>query len=348
MKKLFLFVLLISFIIAGFAQDSLAFSNKTKWSINLDSSLSTGISVSNNTLIFGTASGIVYAVNKDNAQTIWTYSSSSTPTGNPAVTEDNVIIGQSDGTIVCLSISDGTIIWINHSYDDDPNDDLFDGVSTGNNMVFAPRADGKLQALDITNGHVLWTYQSELGLKTVPVYAEGFVFQGEYNGLLSMIDVKTGERVNGGGAGGSVNTPVVNNHNVYYSAEDGSLKSFRIKDVIPIFDSKLDDSITTSPSINNGLITYGTARGAIELIREANGMFNWHFETKGGNISAKPIIAGDLVFAADGQGTIFAISTKNGRLLFTFPTDSGIDNDMAYSDGVLYFGNSGGILYALQ
>ena len=183
-------------------------------------------------------------------------------------------------------------------------------------------------------------------MRTSPAYSNGLIFLGEYNGIFNILDSKTGKKVNGGGAGGAVNTPAINNGNVYFSSWDGSVQAVKIKSVIPLWNTNVNDPVTTSPAISGGLIAVGTGRGLVIVLDEDSGDIIWNFDTQNGNVSAKPIIANGKVFACPEGGNVYELNAKTGRLIDKFETE-GINVNPAYSDGIFYF-SSGGKVIALS
>ena len=344
-KTFFAAVLLLALFAASQVQ---AFTGRTKWQINLDSGLTSGIAESGNVILLGSETGRFYALDKNTGSEVWSYKGTSSVKGTPSVVNDNVVFAQGDGTITCLKISDGSLMWqsLAHANEDMP---LEDGTTAGGGMIFVSKSDGKLYALDAKNGHVLWTYQaSEQGLRETPGYGDGLVFLGEYGGIMSIITPSNGKRVSGGGAGGAINTPVVKNGKVYYSSWDGSVQAVQIKDVIPLWDVKVGDPVTSSPAVNEGIVAVGTVRGIVAAIDEASGNLLWKFETNGGTISGNLIVSEGLVFACTGSGTFYAIDKSAGRARFNLDTGAGIETNPLLSGGVFYFGNYNGVVYAVQ
>ncbi|MBQ3694611.1 MAG: PQQ-binding-like beta-propeller repeat protein [Synergistaceae bacterium] len=304
-------------------------------------SLKGGFAVSGNALIFGTETGGFYALNKKNGALIWSYKGTNSITGVPAVVGENVFFSQADGTLTCLRVSDGSKVWETVPREGE-NSMIDSGLTAGNGMLLFARSDYKLYAVSQRDGRTLWTYSgSSQGLRTAPAYSDGLVFLGEYDGIFSIIDAKTGKRLNGGGAGGAINTPVVNNGNVYFSSWDGSVQAVKIKDVEPLWNAKIGDPVTTSPVTDGKIIVVGTGRGIAAALNADNGNVIWNFSTEGGEISANPVISGGIVYVASGDGQVFAVDAATGRTRYTYKAEfGGISEGMLVSDGVLYFGNT--------
>ena len=306
---------------------------------NMDSFITTGVALSGNTALFGNAEGILMAVNADSQSEIWSYKEGdSNAVGTPAIADGNVFFAKLTGEVICLRIADGALVWkYAPAHSDSLNEGLNDGVTVGGGHVYAAFTTGELRALDLKNGHVLWTYKAEQGLRTAPAYANGLVLVGEYNGLFSMIDAKTGHRVNGGGAGGAINTPVVNAGNVYYSAWDGSVHAVQIKDVIPLWNTKVGEPITTAPVIFEGVMYFGTASGKVFALDQKNGATLWQYDSQGGQILARPAASANRVFVGTGDDKIVMLDPATGKLASSQPERYALNTDPVFGGNRLYF-----------
>ena len=306
---------------------------------NLDTYITTGIAASGNTVFFGDTEGNMTAVNSSNQAELWEYKDSdSTPIGTPAVIDGNVIFAKVTGEIFCLKISDGELLWkYTPASSESVNEGLNDGVAAGGGRVYAAFTTGELRALDLKNGHVLWTYKSDQGLRTAPAYSNGLVLLGGYNGLFSMIDAKTGKRINGGGAGGAVNTPVVNAGNVYYSAWDGSVHAVQIKDVIPLWNAKVGEPITTSPVIFEGVMYLGTASGKVFALDAETGAKLWQYDSQGGQITARPAASANRIFVGTGDNKLVMLDPATGNLASSQPERYALNTDPVFGGNRLYF-----------
>lgn len=351
MKRRILFAMFAFLLIM--AVSASAFSGREKWQLQLSSPITSGISVSGNMLFFGSETGRIYAADKNTGRVIWEYKAENTIYGTPAVVKDSVVFAAGDGELLCLSISDGSLIWRaggiggKDTHGKDVNDGLSDGAAYGGGMLFVSKADRKLHALNASTGKTVWTYTGgDQGLREAPVYSDGLVFLGEYDGIFSIINAKTGKRENGGGAGGAVNTPTVSGGNVYFSAWNGAVNAVKIKGVEPLWEVNIHDAATTQPAISSGLVVVGTGRGAVVALNASNGSLKWRYETEAGNVSATPIIADGCVFAGGETGYMHVIDASTGKKVGQLGGGGGIYADGLYSDGVLYFGS--GAVYAYE
>ena len=353
MKRKFFTALILVFVLVSMAVSASAFSGREKWSLTPDSTITSGIAVSGNNVFFGTETGRFYAVSKNTGRVIWDYQAENTVYGVPSIVGNNVVFAIGSGEVICLSISDGSYVWSSGGLGGRDtrgrrvNDGLSDGTAVGGGLVYVSKNDSKVHAFSDRDGRTVWTYTTgDQGVRSAPTYANGLLFVGEYDGIFSIIDAKTGKRLNGGGAGGAINTPTVANGNVYFSSWDGSVNAVQIKGVEPLWHVNVHDTITTQPEVAAGKIIVGTGRGAVVALDEKTGRTLWNFDTNCGSVSAKPILADGLVFVGAESGPLFVLDARTGRQTGFLAGENGVSGNPAYSDGAIYFSN--GSLYAYE
>lgn len=342
-QKIFSLLILSSILISS---QALGFEAKIKWSADIEAPASSGIAISHDRIILGDSNGKIHALSLDSGAELWSYYGMNAACGTPIIIGNEVIFAQADGEITCIDFQDGSLIW-RFLPVDEIDSRLEDGVIFADGLFYVASTGGKISAIDMPIGEEVWSYQANQGLRSAPAYGEGLIFQGEYDGLFSILDAKTGERLNGGGASAAVNTPIVNDGKVYFSAWDGSVKSVQIKDVIPLWSVKLGDPVTTSPVLSGNMLLVGTARGLIFALNEEDGKTLWQYDTNGGIITANPVVADGLVFACSSDGVVHVIEASTGKALHRLRLKQGIETDAAYSSGTFFFAGSGGIVYAL-
>ena len=346
MKK----ILLAVFVLILAVSSASAFSGRSREISKLQSSITSGLTISGNTILFGTETGDIYAIDKNNGRMIWGYRVSNSIKGTPVISGNNAIFADGEGVVTCLRISDGAFMWQSLPVTSDSvSSTMSDGATVGGDMVFFTRDDGNLYAVNAKNGSTLWTFAGGIQrVRVAPGYGENCVFLAGYDGKLDFISPNNGKKFSGGGAGGAINTPVVANGNVYYSAWDGSVQSVKIKGVVPQWHVKVSDVVTTSPAVNNNLVVVGTGRGSVVALNEKNGQILWNAELSsetGGEISSNIIISDGLVFAANSSGTLYVLDANTGAVRFNI--NLGLYPHIAVDGGTVY-ASGGSTLYVLQ
>ncbi len=343
-SKKFLSVLFLAAVIfsALSVSASAALRGDVVWSFQTKGVITTGIAVSGNLVLAGDELGNFYAVNKNTGRSAWSYNGSHSFVGTPAVADGKVVVAEADGTVSCLKLNDGSVVWSREVDVEGMGLTLVDGAAIGDGKVYVARGDAMLNALSFADGHSVWDYKSEgTELRTAPAFGEEFVMLGEQNAKFSMINPKTGKRVNGGGAGGAVNTPVINNGNVYFSSWDGSVQRVQINGVIPKWHRKFGNPITTMPIVGGSRVFIGTANGVAAALSVEGGNILWNYDTEGGNITANPVFTGNSVIIISGQGALLELDAATGRPNKNLKLNAGgVTPAFSAEDGVLFISGS--------
>jgi outer membrane protein assembly factor BamB len=184
---------------------------------------------------------VVYALNAPDGSLIWRHEQSLEPvrasplklygTPSPALTEDMVLYGAHDGTLVALSRDNGNRLWQRKigegRYPDILGQPVFrdgDAIVAGfseplmsldletrnirwrvaaggvqaavieGRVVYHGGTDGKLRAIDAVTGNVNWTWEAKRGgTLGQPVLTKAGILIASSEGTLSLIDTNTGE-----------------------------------------------------------------------------------------------------------------------------------------------------------
>ncbi len=346
-----LFAAALALFAALSASPAVAWRGEVGWTFRADDGISSGVAVAGNLVIAGDRLGKLYAVQKASGVPAWVYTGTNTVVGTPSVMGDKVIFAQGNGAVTCLALSTGAVVWQYLPPEEGyAAETLADGTAVGDGKVYLAKGDGKLYAISASNGRLVWTHTADQELRNAPAFEAGLVLLGEQNGRFSAIDPKTGKRIWGGGAGGAINTPVMSGGSVFYSSWDGTVQRVRVKGVIPLWkDSKpnVGEPVTTPPTVGGGRVFVGTANGKIVALSEENGAILWQFETNGGNVAARPVLAEGLVFAGGGDGVLHVLDASSGAERATLTTGEGINGTPAFDGGVLYLGSGDGTLCAI-
>ncbi len=192
------------------------------------------------TVYFVSSSNVVYAYEADSGKQLWMHSRQDTSQfsirggGRPALKDDRLFVGFSDGSLVAFNAKSGSVIWENHlnknkKFRDLDTSPLIDGdrlfiagyddrlyclslqkgdvlwrVEAGGygsftvlgNKIFYPTSNGELLALNKDNGDKIWNFKLDEGLATQVKAYKGLIVFGESQGRLVFVDPETGKKVN--------------------------------------------------------------------------------------------------------------------------------------------------------
>src|SRR5438876_8636281 len=110
-----------------------------------------------------------------------------------------------------------------------------------------------------------------------------------------------------------------------------------------------DDTIKSSPSVNNGRVIFGQNNGYVVAVNETTGAQLWKVAIGvAASISTAPALAYGRVYVGADSNRFLAMNQTTGSIIWTFNMGAFNATSAAVSSGVVYFGTGKGILYALN
>jgi eukaryotic-like serine/threonine-protein kinase len=107
--------------------------------------------------------------------------------------------------------------------------------------------------------------------------------------------------------------------------------------------------IQSSPMIADGVVYFGCRDAYVYAVDAQTGKQNWKFSTEGSWVNNSPVARdGKIHFGTSEPGNLDAVDTKTGSRIFQLPTGTPVFSSMAIAGDVLYFGNFGGKLTAVD
>lgn len=106
----------------------------------------------------------------------------------------------------------------------------------------------------------------------------------------------------------------------------------------------------SSPAIKSGVIYFG-AGSRLYAVNAETGTFRWCYpatESLTSTIRTSPVVGDGMVYFGAGDGRLYAISTDDGSLVWSFVTRSNITSSPVLVGDILYFGSDDRKLYALD
>lgn len=201
-------------------------------------------------------------------------------------------------------------------------DDLYTGAATNGNLVFVGTKTGELVALSATNGSKVWSAKLYGAPITTPVVAGTRVIIRTIGGAVESFDAQTGDEswaymvqvpeVNLRGAA----APVVVGQNVLIPTDIGLMGYLNAETGAVIWGQKV-----SSP------------RGGSEMARISD-------------ISAEPVVDGDVVYVPVARTGVIAVSLKNAQKIWE--TKSGVYAGLAVDASRLYVAYENGNIGALS
>ncbi|HEY3274520.1 MAG TPA: toll/interleukin-1 receptor domain-containing protein [Methanocella sp.] len=232
-----------------------------KWNYALAGQTSSSPCVSNGTVYIGSIDA-VYAIDAKTGAGKWTYELTN-PVTSPALEPSpavagGVVIASDYRYIVAIDAVTGTEKWRYQA------ENSFDGsASIAGNVVYAT-ADGKVSALDLYTGDLLWKtdYVSMSLWDSSPSVSDGRVFKAGLTGTVIALDAATGKSLwtfDNGDFKSFVGMPSIVGDLVYIGCENGYLYALNAKTGMAQWKFKAKDSISSSAAVADGVVYVGSA-----------------------------------------------------------------------------------------
>jgi outer membrane protein assembly factor BamB len=228
--------------------------------------------------------------------------------------------------------------------------------------VFVADAEGRVQALDATDGRTRWEVDLDLPVSGGPGGGDGLVLVGTSDGEVLALGATDGEtRWRTRVSSEVLSVPAIENGVVVVHTVDGKLfgleatngnERWRYEREVPVLTLRG----TGSPVISGGAVFAGMAGGKLLALRIDNGNLVWdvNVTVPGGrselqrlaDIDGDPLVFGGGVFVATYQGEVAAIEQRSGRLAWRRKMSS--YRRMAVDSQGLFVADDEGLVWALN
>lgn len=217
---------------------------ETVWSQRAaNAAIMTSPCVVNGKVIVTTTEATVAAFQREDGTEIWKVHLSAPSYSSPTYADGILYLGCLSG-VYAFRESDGTQLWYTQ---DIP---VTSTVALSDSTLFLGTGEGKLVALEASDGSILWQYDTGGEIAASPAVDEDAVFIGTVDGSFVSVDKETGTQLwAADGVGVIRSSPLVAGDAVYFGSLDGNLYAFNKTngELLWKFDAK--GPIRTSPTI---------------------------------------------------------------------------------------------------
>lgn len=308
-------------VYAANAKGSLFRLNRTNgrqvWHADSGFSVTGGVGAGGGLVLVGGAKGDLAAFGED-GKLRWKVKMSSEVLSPPLVTDGIVIVRTGDGRIAALSAADGARQWLYERSTPALVVRSHAGVNMGRGVVYAGFAGGKMVALNLSNGVLVWEVTVSL--------------PGGNTELERISDITS--------------LPVLDNEQVCAVAFQGRVACFDQAQGNLLWSRSLSSS--KGMVLRDQLIYATDADGNVLALYKGNGAVLWKNTNLSVRETSAPLVSGDNVVVGDFEGYVHALARDDGSFSARIKVDSSLvaAAPVALGDGILVQTLSGG-LYAL-
>jgi len=290
------------------------------WEKDTELAITGGVGYVSGTLLVGTLDGEVVALDTGNGDEIWRSRVSSEVLAPPQGSQHGVVVVQTvDDKVFALDTVSGAQRWF---YQQRAPTLTLRGTSTpliDAGVVYIGFASGRLVALDLTNGRVIW----ENTIAAPRGSAE----------LDRLVDIDA--------------SPLRIGDTLYVTSYQGRLAAVTGGTGVLLW--ARDISSYQSVDRQSGRLFLTDANGHIWSVSSDNGSAIWKQEKLQARGLTAPVSYGEFVVAGDFEGYLHFLSRSDGRIKGRIQVDSkGYLQSPMLIDGVLYSYGQGGVLAALR
>jgi len=166
---------------------ALARSNGAKlWQLDLPGAkVESSPVVIGKTAYFGATDGRLFAVNVANGHIRWAYNTGGRINSSPSILGNRIFITTYAGSILSLNRLNGRRNWITYIRRDFVQyESFYASASTDGQRLYTISRAGKVVAVRVSDGSVVWTHDLNTTGYSTPAIADGVVYVGDFNGLV--------------------------------------------------------------------------------------------------------------------------------------------------------------------
>jgi outer membrane protein assembly factor BamB len=295
-------------------------SGKQLWSVDTGVTISGGVGSGNGMVLVGSDKGEVLAFD-ENGRRLWKANVSSEVLSAPQVADGMVLVRSGDGRIAALSAADGKQQWLyerstpalvvrNHA-----------GLAVQRGVAFAGFAGGKLVALKITDGSVLWEVavsiprgNTELerisDITSTPVVDDEVVCAIAFQGRLACFDPLRGNPLWNRDISSDKGMLLLRSY-LYLSDAKGSVMMLDKASGSTVWkNDKLSLRNTAAPQVLGDLVVVGDYAGYLHALKRDDGSMAGRVKLEGGAIEAAPLTLDSGLLVQTRKGELYSLSVK--------------------------------------
>lgn len=230
------------------------------------------------------------------------------------------------------------------------------------NVVYTADASGLVQAINRTNGKILWSKKLEHGLISGPTVASGVIAVGNDVSSIVLLKQSDGSELWQQKLSGEVLAkPVIAANKVIAKTIDGNLYAFSLTNGEKLWLSdhgapSLILKASSAPVVVGNLVLVGYSDGKMDAVDIQTGRLVWRRSiayASGSSdverlvdIDADPIVRGNVAYLASYQGYVGALSLSDGQFVWRKPAS--VYKNMTIDNKTIYLTDSDDIVWAIN
>ena len=293
-------------------------AGKAVWEIETGLPISGGVSTDGEIVVVGTIKGEVVAFAASDGGERWRARVSSEVLSPTVFGGGRVLVGSGDHRLFALDVGDGSRQWVMQRSTPALTLRVTTSPVYAENLVFLGHPGGKLLAVSVANGAVLWEGSVALAKGTTeleriadiagsPVLGPREVCAAAYQGRVACFDLSSGNLIwaQEVSADSSV---ALDSSNIYVADTDGLVRAYARADGKLVWQQDaLKWRRLGAPLVRRGFVLVGDGSGVLHALRRSDGALVGRLATEGAGFVSDPVIAGDTTLYQTRRGGVLAV-----------------------------------------
>jgi outer membrane protein assembly factor BamB len=341
-----------------------------KWKSETRSKLVTTPAIAEGSVFFGCENKNLYSLDVETGQQLWKFKTGDAVYSSPAVDKGIVYCGSNDSKLYAVAVETGQEVWrfktggllargrdiarggagIAEGIHSSPA--VFEG------MVYFGSWDGNLYAVDAREGKEVWRFKTRGSVSSSPAIADDIVYFGSNDGNLYAVDAKTGLEMWRFDTGSLLSpdhircAPAIDDEVICFSSVDILNNCFlytldiRTGQKAHVFAAKETEG--SNPTIFDNVVYYVDNDRKLCGMCAKTGVEVWSSKANySGEVDSSPAIAEGMIYFTR-SGNIYGVDINTRQKMWMFEPDEPLSSELVVSEGVMYFEDCEGALYAVR
>jgi len=296
--------------------------------------------------LLGRASGTL----PDSLRFVWKFKTNGQIKSSPAIDDNLVFIGSSDGNVYAIDLEGGHQVW---AYKTDDAVEATACVVEGS--VFVGSSDGFLYALDAKSGSLNWKYKTDgqiLGAANWTRSPDGqriWILVGSYDNKLYCIDSASGEVVWTYETDSYINgSPAVDSQKTVFGGCDAMIHVVSLSDGSRITKIDAGSYIAASGAFCDGQVFIGNYENVFIKADIAAGEILWKYSGSDSPFFSSPAVGKNIIVVGGRDGSVHCVGRDDGKVIWTFKTLGEVDSSPVICGDKVVVGSEDGRVYLLR
>ncbi len=256
-------------------------TGKLLWRVKVSSEVMAIPVLSHNFVIVRSGNGVTEALSAENGEQIWRYSSplpalSLRGEARPVVTDDLVLLGQSNGRLAALSIFDGVVQW--------------------EATIVAPQGRTDLERM--------------VDVDAAPVVVGDVIYVAAHQGRVMALSRLTGTMLWSRDLGASVGL-AIDEQNLYLVDDEGQVWALERRTGSTLWKSeKLKYRDLTSPVVYENSVVVGDFEGYLHWLSKVDGQIIARYQQDEEGVRVAPLVSDAVLYSRSKTGLVEALKLK--------------------------------------